>query len=141
MKTSLRNAGALLVGLCIAASGAIAQTKLDIGKREFESNCATCHGLKGAGDGVLKPWLTRSPSDLTMLAKSNGGILPLPRIYDVIEGATQVAGHGTRDMPAWGNRYKVQAAEYYMDVPYDAEAFVRMKILSLVEYINRLQVK
>jgi hypothetical protein len=26
-------------------------------------------------------------------------------------------GHGTRDMPIWGQEYGVKAAEYYMDVP------------------------
>ena len=29
----------------------------------------------------------------------------------------------------------------YMDVPYDPEVYVRTRILSLVEYLNRLQLK
>jgi hypothetical protein len=44
-------------------------------------------------------------------------------------------------MPIWGRDYQVKAAEYYMDVPYDAEAYVRTRILALVDYLNRLQAK
>ena len=44
-------------------------------------------------------------------------------------------------MPIWGNQYRVRAAEYYIDVPYDPEVFVRAKILALIDYISRLQVK
>jgi hypothetical protein len=55
----------------------------------------------------------------------------------VIEGAG--AGHGTRDMPIWGQEYSVQAASYYVDVPYDQQAYVRGRILALAEYLNRLQ--
>ena len=47
-------------------------------------------------------------------------------------------------MPAWGARYSSdteKAAEYYMDVPYDAEMYARSRILALIDYLNRLQVK
>jgi hypothetical protein len=44
-------------------------------------------------------------------------------------------------MPTWGNAYRIKAAEYYLDSPYDPEAFVRARILALIEYISRLQVK
>ena len=114
--------------------------KVDFGKREFEANCASCHGVSGKGDGPLREWLTKSPPDLTMETKNNGGVFPMERLYKVIEGAEATA-HGGRDMPVWGRDYKIQAAEYYMDVPYDPEAYVRARMLSLLEYINRLQVK
>jgi hypothetical protein len=44
-------------------------------------------------------------------------------------------------MPVWGRDYNLKAAEYYMDVPYDPDAYVRGKILSLIDYIYRMQVK
>lgn len=133
---------ALAVGLCLVGSAAWAQSKgVDLGQREFLANCASCHGTDGKGNGPNKPYLTRSPTDLTVLAKNNGGILPAARMYEVIEGARDIPTHGSRDMPTWGHEYRVKAAEYYMDVPYSPEAYVRGRLLALVEYINRLQVK
>jgi mono/diheme cytochrome c family protein len=132
---------AALLGVLLVTGSALAQTRPDLGKREFDTNCAMCHGLDGKGGGVMSTYLNRQPTNLTTLAKANGGILPMDRMYAMVEGSREVPAHGTRDMPAWGNDYRVQAAQYYWDVPYDPEVFVRGKILSLLEYINRLQVK
>ncbi len=84
--------------------------------------------------------LKRSASDLTTLQKRNGGIFPMARVYETIEGVG-VAEHGTRDMPVWGREFSIKAAEYYVDVPYNQEAYVRARILALVEYLSRLQAK
>lgn len=113
---------------------------VDLGKVEFESQCASCHGVGGKGNGPVTPWLTKAPPDLTTLAKSNGGVLPMERLYKSISGEN-VPAHGSRDMPVWGQAYRIKAAEYYMDSPYDAESYVRGRILSLLEYINRIQIK
>lgn len=130
----------LLISLGLLSSIAHAQQRSsDFGKREFESNCASCHGVNGKGSGPVTPWLSKSPPDLTTLAKMNNGILPMDRLYQIIMGES-VPAHGTRDMPVWGQEYRVMAAEHYMDSPYDPEAFVRARVLSLLEYINRLQV-
>lgn len=123
----------------LACTGVMAQQKMDLGKREYDNNCAVCHGREGKGNGPYVELLKRSPPDLTTMAKRNGGVFPVARAYDVIEGAG--TGHGTRDMPIWGMDYSVKAAEYYVDVPYDREAFVRGRILSLIEYLHRLQAK
>jgi len=117
-----------------------AQGKVDPGKREFDTNCASCHGVSGKGNGPLGELLKRSASDLTTLQKRNGGVFPMARMYEIIEGGS-VPEHGTRDMPIWGREYSIKAAEYYMDVPYNQEAYVRARILTLLEYVSRLQVK
>ena len=124
--------------LLLGAATVFAQTP-DFGKREYESNCAVCHGKEGKGNGPYAGYLTKAATDLTQMAKKNGGVFPLNRAYEVIEGAGP--GHGTRDMPVWGQDYRVKAAEYYIDVPYNAEAYVRTRILALAEYLSRLQAK
>lgn len=137
-----RHGGARVLGavaLALAASSVMAQAKVDLGKREYDGNCASCHGRAGKGDGPLVEMLRRSPTDLTTLTQRNGGVFPLQRVYESIEGAG--VGHGSRDMPVWGQDYSVKAAEYYMDVPYNAEAYVRTRIFALVEYLSRLQAK
>ncbi len=133
----------LALSLTALTGNALAQARsasVDPGKREFDANCASCHGIGGKGNGALVPFLTKSPPDLTLLAKNNGGVLPMSRLYDVIDGA-EVPSHGSRDMPVWGRDYRIKDAEYFMEAPYNAEAHVRARILGLLEYINRLQAK
>jgi hypothetical protein len=45
------------------------------------------------------------------------------------------------DMPIWGADYLLKYAADYADVPYDPEAYVRTRIVALVDYLNRIQVK
>jgi mono/diheme cytochrome c family protein len=131
--------GAALAG---GVGSAYAQDKkFDFGKREYDSNCANCHGLKGKGDGPYKPFLTKSPTDISTLSKRNAGIYPFHSVYAIIDGRQDVAAHGPRDMPVWGAQYSFKSAEAYMDVPYSSESYVRSRILALTEYISRLQVK
>lgn len=138
--TAMRRLVAVALTLSAAAAMAQpAQQRVDIGKREYDNNCAVCHGRDGKGGGSYAELLKRSPPDLTALSKRNGGVFPMARVYEVIEGAGP--GHGGRDMPIWGQDYSVKAAEYFIDVPYDREAYIRSRILALAEYLNRLQDK
>jgi mono/diheme cytochrome c family protein len=129
----------LAAALLVAGTAVLAQGRVDLGKREYDSNCASCHGSDGKGSGTYVDFLKRTPTDLTMMSKRNGGVFPISRVYEVIDGAG--VGHGSRDMPVWGQDYRVKAAEYYVDVPYDSEVFVRTRILALTEYLSRLQAK
>lgn len=138
------------VSLC-ATSVAVAQAKpkarVDFGELEYRSSCAVCHGPKGKGDGPYKTWLVKPPTDLTTLAKANGGVFPIQRVYGIIDGrgTTDIGPHGSREMPLWGARFSAEATSLYsyaeVPGPYDTEALVRARVLALVEYMNRLQVK
>jgi mono/diheme cytochrome c family protein len=121
---------------------AVAQkAKPDLGKQEFELQCGVCHGMDAKGNGFLGASLKVVPPDLTVLTKNNGGVFPAERISSVIDGRAQVASHGPRDMPIWGTRYAVNAAEHFFDAPYDQEAYIRAYILLLVDYLDRIQQK
>jgi mono/diheme cytochrome c family protein len=116
---------------------------VDTGKLEYQSNCATCHGEQGKGDGSFNVLLKKHAADLTVLSKNNGGVFPFNRTYEVISGATDVVGHGSRNMPIWGNYYNDQAPSE-LGPSYrqsDVRAFSRARILALVEYISTLQAK
>lgn len=130
-----------LLSFSALVAGAEKGEKSDIGKREFLNNCATCHGVGGKGDGPTAGYLTKHAADLTVLSRNNNGVFPISRIYEVIDGSKDVGAHGTRDMPVWGREYRSRAAEYYRDIDYDPEVYVRARILALIDYINRLQVK
>jgi mono/diheme cytochrome c family protein len=137
-------AALIMMGTGGYASAAEKMLKADPGKREYENSCALCHGKDGKGAGAITDLLKKAPTDLTTLAKKNHGVFPFDRVYAVIDGREMVRAHGDRDMPAWGDRYSsdsVKAAEYYMDVPYDAEMYARARILSLIDYLDRIQGK
>lgn len=132
--------GTSLAFVVVTAGAQTKPERVDVGKREYESKCASCHGVSAKGDGVLRPFLTKSPPDLTTAAKNNGGVFPMDRLYQVIDKGT-VGAHGTSDMPVWGRTYRMGAAEYYADVDYDESRYVRARVLALLEYLNRLQIK
>jgi len=128
--------------LMAPSSAVLAQQKVDLGKREYDSNCMICHGAKGKGDGMYRANLTRPPTDLTTLSQRNGGVFPFQTVYESIDGTRDIAAHGPRDMPIWGMVYRSRAGEFYgPDVPYDPNAFVRARIYALIDYVQRLQVK
>ncbi len=125
--------------MCWIAAAAMAQPKMDLGKREYEGKCAVCHGLDAKGGGPYAEQLKRSLPDLTTMAQRNGGVFPVSRTYETIEGAGK--GHGTRAMPVWGVDYTIQAAEALPDLPYNQAIYVRTRIMALLEYLTQLQVK
>ena len=78
------------------------------GELEYQNSCAVCHGTDARGGGMMARFLTIRPADLTQIAARNGGTFPFWQIYRIIDGG-DVRGHGTRDMPIWGDRFRTQA--------------------------------
>ncbi len=134
---SLTTIGVMLIGLSIKAQA----DKQDIGKREYDSTCAVCHGLTGKGDdGPLKPYLVKPVPNLTVLAKNNKGVFPFDKVFQIIDGRQEVAAHGPRNMPVWGNAFNNQTSLYFDNYPQqDNESAARSRILALTEYLYRLQ--
>lgn len=138
----LKRITATFLGIVACGIGALGHAqKLDFGKREYDGQCAVCHGRLGKGDGPYAGIVDTRIADLTTLARRNNGVFPFQRVYEVIDGRQLLKAHGSRDMPVWGSRYLALAGEAAFDVPYDPEAYVRTRILALTEYVNRLQVK
>jgi mono/diheme cytochrome c family protein len=115
----------------------------DIGRSFYQSSCAICHGTDGKGKGFFSAELKLAPPDLTVLAKKNNGVFPANAIYEVIDGRKEIAAHGTRDMPVWGayNRKLLYPSDKFIDPSYDPEALVRTRILTIIDYLNRIQEK
>lgn len=127
-----------LAAATFAGTATAADKAIDPGKREFLSNCATCHGADGKG-GVRQPnSLAVAPPDLTQLSKANDGVFPTARVYETIDGRLAVNSHGPRDMPVWGKVYTAQAATG-TDNPYVAEAQVRQRIHALIDFLYLIQ--
>lgn len=130
----------IVVGLSCVPTVTQAQNKPDFGKEEFESKCASCHGQSGRGDGPLSRMFATKPTDLTTMAKKNGGVFPSQRAYEIIDGRQDVEAHGPRAMPVWGRDYRANVPD--LDGYYDLRTTVaQTKILALIDYLYRLQEK
>jgi mono/diheme cytochrome c family protein len=128
--------GAAAVGL---AGLTVAAETVDVGKQDYDANCAVCHGPTGKGDGPYAASLKIPMPDLTVMAKNNGGVFPSARVFSLIDGRDEVQGHGPRDMPVWGEDYLAKAP--HGESIAMREGFVRGRILALIDYMHRLQAK
>lgn len=137
----------LLVSLGIAglmAMGALAQptikkvppsvvTSPADARESYNQYCAVCHGTTGKGDGPAAVALKKAPTDLTQLAKKNGGKFPEAKVSHYISGQETVAAHGTRDMPIWGQIFhSIDAQDKMKD---------DLRVHNLVTYVQSLQVE
>ena len=110
---------------------------INLGRMEFETTCAICHGDDAKGNGPFASQLTRKPKDLTIIKNNNGGIFPAIAIYNIIDGRMELKSHGSRTMPAWGRRF---AADSWLKAnPAYAETIARGKILELILYLDSIQ--
>jgi mono/diheme cytochrome c family protein len=128
--------GTLLLGVTPSVGLAQQEEVAKAGRPAYEQNCAVCHGREGKGDGGAMNLLTVKPADLTQLSKNKNGTFPFWRVYRVIDGREEIQGHGTRDMPIWGQEFRLQAGSSSM-----AESQVRGRILELVYYLESIQAK
>lgn len=146
MKSHTSRALTVATALTLAASAAAMaagkeKAPIDLGKQEYMNSCAVCHGTDGKAQTQALDILKVAPPDLRQLAKKNGGVFPMERVYQSIDGRLAIKSHGSRDMPMWGQRYSTEAAPRYDDYPYNPEMFARARILGVVDYIYRLQEK
>jgi mono/diheme cytochrome c family protein len=122
----------LIIANTIIGFGACASAQdIDVGKTEYQSSCAACHGIDAKGDGPVSKELKTPPTDLTVLAKNNNGVFPYDMVYRVIDGRNSTIGsHGTREMPIWGYRFGPPQAFKFKN-----------RILAVIEYLKRIQEK
>lgn len=110
-----------------------------LGLTEYELSCMPCHGLDGRGDGPRAKSLKTAPAGLTKIAKSNGGVFPSRKLAEIIDGRAIVGAHGQRDMPVWGDRYRVRVDA--IERTSEIERRARAQISALVEYLRTIQEK
>ena len=103
------------------------------GRQMYESYCASCHGKNAQGDGPATSALKVPPSDLTDLAKKNGGKFPDAHVSAVIRGEANTPAHGSREMPVWG--------PVFSSISGGRPAEVQLRVTNLTKYIESLQKK
>ena len=89
---------AAAAAVTVAFSGAVFAaddaTELKLGEMEYMSQCASCHGPEGHGDGPVAAVLKTAPPDLTMITSRYSGTFPTDQIVMMIDGTEH-------DQSAW----------------------------------------
>ena len=140
----LLEAVVILTIMAFVAGRPAAAQELKIGAAEYAQYCAGCHGEDGRGGGPIAEYFGAKPPSLTLLAKDNGGVFPLQRAYQIIDGRVPIKAHGEGDMQIWGNRYRAEIDDIDMDAP-DAvreslrRRLVRGRILELIFHLQMIQ--
>lgn len=111
------------------------------GKEIYTERCAVCHGPEGKGDGIVGELFRQKPKDLSLLAKENGGVFPMERVYQSIDGRARIAAHGESNMPVWGEFFMVQALDDPRIDPKAARDVVAGRIFAVIQYLESLQAK
>lgn len=109
----------------------IEKTSATDGKAMFGSYCAPCHGVNGKGNGPLSSSLKRSPANLTMLSRNNGGVYPATHVVGVIRFGT---GHEQGVMDLWSTTLDK------IDTNSNHDA-TQLRISNLSRYLETLQAK
>ncbi len=115
------------------ADEAIDYGKISQGRSLFKAWCRTCHGDGAKGDGPMAEYLSPKPADLTLLSQRAGGHFYFGRVKAKIDGREKIRGHGSKDMPVWGEAFLVVDEE-------GGEEAVREKIEALAHYLRSIQV-
>ena len=148
----------MVAGVMIGSTAFGWAEDVDAGKSEYLTSCAPCHGTDGKGKGPLSSRLKTKPADLTAFAKKNNGVFPLSAVYEAVDGRNATGSHGSREMPIWGCRHtpspisppkmvkrKVHKEpdhyESHLDLSCDPEDVIGNRILSVAEYLRRIQEK
>ena len=137
---------ALALGMFLFSSGeGVAQTKA-AGQKQyqrliysvkgpdlFRAHCAACHGADGKGNGPVAAALKTKPTNLTVLAKNNGGTFPAERVQKFISAdEPPLSSHGSREMPVWG--------PIFHQIEDDRD-FGNVRLQNLTKYLETIQQK
>jgi mono/diheme cytochrome c family protein len=110
----------------------VKRTSAASGKEMFTSYCAVCHGADGKGGGPAASALKTPPADLTLLSKNNGGKFPAMKVTSTLRGTSDLAAHGSKEMPVWGPLFRSMSQQ---------EGEVQQRISNLTQYVETLQAK
>lgn len=102
----------------------------------FARYCAPCHGKAGRGGSVAG--LSKPAPDLTRLTARNGGTFPRERLAQIVDGRKALAAHGSREMPVWGDWFKLEGEEAY-EGSAEEEGIIRKRIEDLLDLLQSMQ--
>lgn len=123
------------LALMALAGTATAQDAVE-GAALFAQRCAVCHGSEATGNGPMAPVLLVQPKDLTQLAAAEGGVFPMLRVIQRIDGRDPLVSHGS-DMPVWGALF--EGDDTAMKLPSGQPMLMGRALADLVVFLQEIQ--
>lgn len=125
----------MLVAVIATAAAAASQKSVRQGRKYYLRYCASCHGENGDGHGPMASSLKEQPADLRLLSNKFGTPLSIEKVSAFIDGRQDVAAHGARTMPVWGERfYDIWNAK-------GSPGGMQGRITNIVLYLRTIQLK
>ena len=109
------------------------------GRITYRRYCATCHGMKADGTGSVAKFLKVPPSDLRRIRERASGEWPYELLEKIIDGRWEVRGHGTREMPVWGEVFQNPLSQTSSMRDETGEERAKRMIKELIYFIETLQ--
>lgn len=129
--------GTALLVLGVGSNKAQEEAIVARGQVHYHRYCGACHGDQGKGSGgPLAEYLKITPADLTQLSKKNNGTFPFWQIYRTIDGRNAIKGHGTREMPVWGDELRIDEKAA---LPRFQEDLIAGRIWQMIVYLESIQ--
>jgi cytochrome c5 len=113
---------------CALLIAACARQRNPAGSELYARYCASCHGATGHGDGPASTAVNPRPADLTRSTLANADVIQR------IDGRWALPGHGTSDMPVWGEVFNEELISELK-----AREIIRLRVVALAEHVRSLR--
>ena len=132
---------AAIVGCVLFGVNAVSAASNDLmpnskAKADYVNYCASCHGVGGERNGPIASELKTKPTNLTVLAKNNGGKFPFLKLRKIVDGSYSTGtlhAHSSNEMPIWGDAFRRESLD---DNSYIA---TQARIMNILDYISMIQ--
>lgn len=122
--------------LAVLQAATVHAEDIEAGAALYGRYCATCHGKTGLGDGPTARIISVKPADLVGLTASSGGVFPLVRVIERIDGRQELVAHGS-PMPFYGAFFDTADMER-VEVGHGAVE-VSAPVLAIARFLETIQ--
>ncbi|WP_170791643.1 c-type cytochrome [Ruegeria lacuscaerulensis] len=133
----MRSYRGILLALFATGPAQAQEVSVSEGSELYRTYCWQCHGFEATGDGPMAEMLAIRTPDLTKLAGENGGVFPIDRIAEQIDGRSQLLAHGG-EMPIFGAVFETDQ-QIAVALPSGQPMMVGLPLANLLAFLESIQ--
>lgn len=137
---NILTSAAIIIPALSAGADTAQESLLVLGKSTYGALCAGCHGEEAKGGGTVGELFTVQPPDLTKISeRAEREVFPFADVYEVITLGMEAPGHGSSQMPVWGDYFLADAMKDRGISTSEAIFIAAGRALSLAHYLESIQ--